>query len=238
MSIKLYNDDCFNILNTLEDKSVNLFILDLPYGQTANKWDSVIDLEQMWIEIKRILTDNGMVIFFCTTKFGYTIINSNPKWFKYDLIWEKCSAQGFLNCNNAPLRKHEMIYVFSNPKNKVKEKTYNPQKTKGKPYKLIKKDNRCINYGNIKAKNIDNKGTRFPVSIIKFGFDKDKYHPTQKPLKLLEWVIKTYSNVNDMVCDFTMGSGGCGVVCKDLKRSFVGIEKNKEYFDIAKKRME
>ena len=112
-NILLYNDDCFNILKTLEEKSINLFILDLPYGQTACQWDSLINLDEMWKEIKRTMTSNAQIIFFCTTKFGVSIINSNPKWFRYDLVWEKSKSVGFLSANKIPLRKHEMIYVFT-----------------------------------------------------------------------------------------------------------------------------
>jgi len=241
MSIALYNDDCFNILETLEDKSINLFLLDLPYGQTANKWDSIIDLDRMWIEIKRTITDNGMVVFFCTTKFGYKIIGSNENWFKYDIVWKKTKAQGFLNCKNAPLRKHEMIYVFSNPKNKVKDKTYNPQMMEGKPYKLTrnpKNDFKISNYNSIRHYTTNTTGDRFPLSIIEFSHDKIQYHPTQKPLKLLEWIIKTYTNEGDTVCDFTMGSGNTGIACQDIHRNFIGVEKDEEIFKLALGRFE
>ena len=121
----LYNDDCFNIFPKIKDKSINLFLLDLPYGQTACKWDSVIDLDKMWVEVKRMMKPDGIIVFFCTAKFGNTIINSNPKWFKYDLIWKKSRKVGFLSANKMPLRQHENIYVF-----KDELGTYNPQKTK------------------------------------------------------------------------------------------------------------
>lgn len=111
--IQLFNDNCFNIFPTLEDKSINLFILDLPYGQTACKWDTVIDLDEMWKHIKRIMKPNALIVFFCTAKFGNTLINANPKWFKYDLIWKKSRKVGFLSANKMPLRQHENIYVFN-----------------------------------------------------------------------------------------------------------------------------
>ena len=136
--IQLFNDDCFNIFPTLDDKSINLFILDLPYGQTACHWDSVIDLEEMWKHIKRIMKPNALIVFFCTAKFGNTLINANPKWFKYDLIWKKSRKVGFLSANKQPLRQHENIYVF-----KDKQGTYHPQKTEGKPFnKGMKTNNR------------------------------------------------------------------------------------------------
>ena len=321
--IKLYNDNCFNVLPKLKDKSIDLFLLDLPYGQTACEWDSIIDLNKMWVEIKRTIKDNGQIVFFCTTKFGNTLINSNPSWFRYDLIWEKSTAVGFLSANKCPLRKHEMIYIFSNidddlliEKNlelrsyaqKVKDyinkplkkinlefenrqvehffyikssqfgiptktnydkltkiynldkmpflknyinyenlkskyekenkKTYNPQKTKGKPYKCKGGKQKKDVYGQThRPENNNISGDRHPTSIIKFNNPQKSDHPTQKPIDLLEWLIKSYSNENDLICDFTMGSGSTGVACKNTNRDFIGVELNKEYFDIAKKRI-
>ena len=482
--IQLFNDDCFNIFPTLEDKSINLFILDLPYGQTACHWDSVIDLDEMWKHIKRIMKPNALIVFFCTAKFGNTLINANPKWFKYDLIWKKSRKVGFLSANKMPLRQHENIYVFDNTitddieisRNKDlreyaekvykfigktkkqiikkigqkidhyfrfkssqfglctietyeelikeykinemegfldyeildalwEEPTYNPQKTEGKAYKI--KEGGEINnniYGNFKRMG-DNKGDRHPTSIIdheniylfenlneyneekeQVNFDKNNYlvdyskkvlkfigktkkeilkkikgvdhffrysrgnfslpikenyeklieeykidemddyldydilkglwekpppkiestynsqktegepyktneaeltnsyyrggakeyktlgtenkgdrhptsilneipeyegdtiliyknphktiHRTQKPVELLEWLIKTYSNEGDLVMDFTMGSGTCGVACKNTKRKFIGVEMDEEIFNLAKDRIE
>jgi len=170
--IQLFNDDCFNIFPTLEDKSINLFILDLPYGQTALKWDSVIDLDEMWKHIKRIMKPNALIVFFCTAKFGNTLINANPKWFKYDLIWKKSRKVGFLSANKMPLRQHENIYVF-----KDQQGTYHPQKTKGKAYNKTNTGNNnedsCA-YGTIdRSSHLEgegnrkiNKGDRHPTSII------------------------------------------------------------------------
>ena len=132
----IYNDDCFNKFASIPDKSVQLVLVDLPYGQTACKWDSLIDLDKMWIELKRILKPNGLAVFFTTTKFGYKLINSNPKWFRYDIVWEKTTSAGFLSANKMPLRSHEMMYLFHSPtKPKALNWIYNPQKTKGVPYK-------------------------------------------------------------------------------------------------------
>lgn len=234
MSIAIYNDDCFNILETLEDKTIDLFILDLPYGQTANKWDNIIDLDKMWIEIKRLLKDSGIVLFFATTKFGFEIIKSNTSWFRYDLIWEKSWAQGYLRAKKAPLRNHEMIYYFANPKFKEKDRTYNPQKTPGKPY-THPPGAFNPNYNKNGAATI-NKGDRYPCSIQKFKYDHPdkKFHPTQKPVLLLEWLIKSYTNENDTVCDFVMGSGNTGVASQNLNRNFIGVELNEDYFKHAK----
>ncbi len=386
--IQLFNDDCFNIFPTLDDKSINLFILDLPFGCTACKWDSVIDLDEMWKNIKRIMKPNALIVFFCTAKFGNTLINANPKWFKYDLIWKKSRKVGFLSANKMPLRQHENIYVF-----KDQQGTYHPQKTKGKPYtdnrrgtgyygdlgdkytkdhKIINKGDRhptsiieheniyvfdntiiddidlsrnkdlreysekvykfigkglkainkklghrkvehffyfkssqfglCTNetynqlikeynidemeefldyeilevlwegnptynpqktegtpykngaipnsnnvYGTAREKGTVTKTDRHPTSIIP-EYEGDSIlvyknphktiHRTQKPVELLEWLIKTYSNEGDTVIDFTMGSGTCAIGCINTKRKFIGVEMDKEIYDLAFDRIE
>ena len=391
--IQLFNDDCFNIFPKLEDKSINLFILDLPYANlkfgkcTACKWDSPIDLEEMWKHIKRIMKPNALIVFFCDAKFGYCLIDSNPKWFKYQLIWKKSRKVGFLSANRKPLVQHENIYVF-----KDKAGTYNPQKTEGKPYTdnrrgtgyygdlgdKYTKDHKIINKGDrhptsiidheniyvfdndtkdkdilanrdlreyakklkkylgisqkewikkkgyalhsffyrtegasfglpnkktydelIKEYNIDemenyleydileslwegnptynpqktegtpyktnggkmvksvygsvltannvNKGDRHPTSIIPeyegdtilvYKNPHKTIHRTQKPVELLEWLIKTYSNEGDTVMDFTMGSGTCAIGCINTKRKFIGVEMDKEIYDLAFDRIE
>ncbi len=226
--MELYNDDCFNIFPEIKNKIVDLVVVDLPYGQTACKWDSCIDLNKMWEELKRIGKEDCIYVFFCTTKFGYTLIKSNQKWFKYDIVWEKHNAVGFLSCNKMPLRSHEMIYIF-----KKKQGIYNPQKTQGKPYSIINRGE-CTIYGDaprIPAENKD--GLRFPRSVLKYKRDKGKFHSTQKPLELCEWLVKTYSNKGDVVMDFTMGSGTTGVACKNTERRFIGIEKDEKYYEIA-----
>lgn len=380
--MELYNDNCFNVFPEIKDNHVDLFVLDLPYANkkfgncTACKWDTPIDLEKMWKEIKRIMKPNGVVIHFCNTKFGFTLIESNPKWFRYDLIWKKSRKVGFLSANKMPLRQHENIYIFSNEEddtdivrnkelreyskkvfdyintskkdiinklgqgldhffrysssqfslpieenyNKLIEEfnidkmenfktyaemkdleeltIYNPQKTEGKPYKTNGKG-KCGIYDSKRIDN-ENKGDRHPTSIIEMEPDheniyifkdkggtynpqktegkpyksreriegegvyiKDTYkrtatedtskrhpssileyknphktiHPTQKPVDLIEWLIKTYSNENDVVMDFCMGSGTTGVASKNLNRKFIGVEMNKEIYDRAYKRI-
>jgi len=474
---ELFNDDCFNILPKIKSKSVDLVLVDLPYGQTACKWDSVIDLKKMWVELKKCCKRKCIYVFFTTTKFGYKIIQSNEKWFRYDLVWEKSRKVGFLSANKMPLRKHELVYVFADnntndldneynlnlrnyfkqiknyigltlkqitnkigrkaehcfyitssqfglptentyndlikeykinemkgfreykslkdewfmPENtynpqktkgkpfKVKgsklknncvygsgsvpthenktgdrhptsilhypetpegkeprehemvylfcnkeennpldfnqpirdyaqqikkyinkpmkeiigvvnnsgithfftkgvqfrmilkkdynvlikeykinemkgfreykslknewfmpENTYNPQKTKGKPYKVkgSKLKNNCV-YGNDNVPTHGNKtGDRHPTTIVKFNNPKKSLHRTQKPVDLCEWLIKSYTNENDLVLDFTMGSGTTGVACKNTNRQFIGIEKDKKIFEIAFKRIQ
>jgi len=245
--MNLYNEDCFNIFPKIQDKSVDLFVLDLPYANkkfgncTACAWDTPIDLKKMWEEIKRVMKPNATIIHFCNTKFGFALIESNPKWFRYDLIWKKSRKVGFLSANKMPLRQHENIYIF-----KDKQGTYNPQKTEGKPYKSkdrIEGEGVYIkdNYKRTATKDTTN---RHPTSIIdientilEYNNPHKTIHRTQKPVDLLEWLIKTYSNENDTVMDFCMGSGTAGVACKNLNRKFIGVEKDKEIFEKAKNRI-
>lgn len=229
----LHCGDCFDNFRNIKEH-IDLVVVDLPYGQIDCKWDKLIDLDKMWDELKKICKKDCVYVFFCTTKFGYTIINSNPTWFRYDLVWRKQNIVGFLNSKKQPLRKHEMLYIFKNPK--VKGMCYNPQKTVGKPY--ISKE-RKINaeiYSKKRSYTITNTGDRYPISILSYNngaASKKSYHPTGKPVDLLEWLIKTYSNENDNVLDFTMGGGSCGVAALKNNRNFYGIEKNKDYYDIA-----
>jgi len=241
--MELYNEDCFEAFKKVKDKSVNLFLLDLPYGQTACKWDSVIDLEQMWKEVKRTMVKDGIIVFFCTTKFGFTLIQSNPKWFKYDLVWKKSRKVGFLSANKMPLRQHEMMYVF-----KEKGGTYNPQKTDGKTYNKFRPTQNTTTvdgaYGKIFKSNKEQIiNDRHPTSIVEntileYKNPSKTVHKTQKPVDLCEWLIKSYSNEGDVVMDFCMGSGTTGVACKNTNRKFIGVEKDEEIFKIAQGRIE
>jgi site-specific DNA-methyltransferase (adenine-specific) len=236
MNNTIINGDCLEAMKTIPDKHINLVVVDLPYGQTKCVWDICIDLNLMWIQLKRILKDNGQVVFFCTTKFGNSIINSNPSWFRYDLIWSKDNSVGFLDANKKPLRKHEMMYFFHNDKKTKGVKwTYSPQKTEGKPYKI--EGGRLVSVYGEKISTTNNTGDRFPTSIQHFGYDKEKIHRTQKPVALCEWLIKTYSNEGDTVLDFCMGSGSTVIACINTNRNYIGIEKDKEIFDKAQLRL-
>ena len=231
--MNIYNADCLDQLPKIKPhKPVDLVIVDLPYGQTNCAWDTIVDMKSMWIELKKICKPTCVYIFFCTTKFGYKLIQSNEKDFRYDLVWEKSKNAGFLSANKMPLRKHEMLYVF-----KAKQGTYNPQKTPGKPYKMNRRDRGTTVYNPIACIPIDNKGDRYPTSILTFNNPVKSIHQTQKPVDLLECLIKTYSNVGETVLDFTMGSGSCGIACLLTNRVFIGIEKDESIFRKAKHRL-
>ena len=243
--MKLINDNCLKVLPTLLDKSVDLNLTDPPYGTTPCKWDSVIPLDKMWIELKRIIKKEGSIVLFGTEPFSSNLRLSNGDWFKYDWIWEKPSGANFLVANYQPLKVHEIISVFGNAPtsySKNKPMLYNPQETIGKAYKQTsgkqktEKENSTVR-SKIEQVVTTNKGTRKPRTIIQFSNDKEKLHPTQKPIALLEYLIKTYTNESDTVLDFTMGSGSTGVAAKNLNRQFIGIELDKNYFDIAEKRI-
>ena len=231
----LHNGDCLDILKTLPDSSVDLVITDLPYGQTACKWDSIIDMDKLWAQLKRVGKENTAYIFFCSTRFGYEIIKSNEKWFRYDLVWSKPNSNsGFLNSNKMPFRAHEMIYVFYK-----KLPLYNIADNHKKlsceyaDYDSSKNDSQI--YGRIFVRKGQSQSwePRLPKSIIECNVNVKKKHPTEKPQGILEWLIKYYSKRGDVVLDPTMGSGSTGLACKTLERNFIGIELNKEYFDIS-----
>ena len=237
---QIHNDDCFKVIDTLETNSVDMVLVDLPYGQTDCDWDIRIDLDIMWEKLSRVCKDHCNYIFFVTTKFGNHIINSKPKWFRYDLVWQKYSAVGFLSAKKMPLRSHEMIYIFrKSPTPKGTPWIYNPQKTEGKPYH--RKGNTTTHlelYGKPELERLPNiTGDRHPWSVFKIHHDKAKFHPTQKPLELCEWLIKTYSNEGDVVLDFCMGSGSSIVAARQTKRNYIGVEKDPVIFQTAKERI-
>ena len=352
------NKDCFNEFPNIATHSVDLVVVDVPYGQIRCVWDVKLDLVKMWEQLKRIGKNGCIYIFFTTTKYGYELIRSNPEYFRYDIVWEKSNTVGFLGSKKMPLRAHEMIYVFARNSrvdidnsrnielreyakeiktyinkskkeiNKVignqgldhffsfattqfglpsetnynrlithyqindmigfktfeelkatwKTNTYNPQKTKGKPYKTVGAKKKACVYGNLpNPPRINNTGDRYPTSIlhipeeppeepveeptkkktrivrvkknndtkiptdtptiVKFNNPAKSLHPTQKPTALCEWLIRTYSNENDMVLDFCMGSGSTIEACINTNRRYIGIEMNKENYDVADKRL-
>ena len=231
--MELFNDDCLNILPQLEDNSVDLFFTDLPYGQTNCKWDNKIDLEEMWKQLNRVCKINCPMIFTTTTKFGVELINSNPKNFRYDLIWVKSAPAGFLNAKKMPMRKHEMIYVFYR-----KLPFYNIEDNHTHKFLKQSKNVRNESVYNFKMENeISHKyDPPLPTSLLEIKSEKGK-HQTQKPTALMEWILKYYSKENDIVLDCCMGSGSMGVACKNLKRNFIGIELDDEIFKNAEERL-
>ena len=232
---ELWQGDCLELMKDIPDKSVNCIITDLPYGQTQrNKWDTVIPFEPLWEQYKRIVKDNAAIILFGSGMFTAELMESNKPMWKYNLIWEKTQPTGFLNAKKMPLKIHENILVFYK-----KLPTYNPQKTKGKPYKAKSGNRTTTNYGtfNDDFHTENTTGDRYPVDIIKFSREQG-LHSTQKPVPLLEYLIKTYTNEGDLVLDNCMGSGSTGVACINTNRNFIGMELNEEFFTISKQRID
>jgi site-specific DNA-methyltransferase (adenine-specific) len=233
--IDLRLGDCLEVMKSIPDKSIDAIICDLPYGTTACKWDSVIPFEPLWEQYKRIIKDNGAIVLTAQTPFDKVLGASNLPMLRYEWIWEKEQGTGGMNANKMPLKKHENVLVFYK-----KLPIYNPQFTDGKPYKMVRnKPNLNSVYGKTGVKNAFvsvNEGKRYPTSILKFNKETG-IHPTQKPVALMEYLVKTYTNQGDTVLDNCMGSGTTGVACKNLGRNFIGIEQDANYFDIAKNRI-
>ena len=234
--IKLLQGDCLELMKKIPDKSIDMILCDLPYGTTRNKWDSTIDLDKLWQQYNRVIKDNGAIALFAQTPFDKVLGSSNLKMLKYEWIWEKDNATGFLNSKKMPLKIHENILIFykSLP-------TYNPQMRTGfKPYKCKQgHGSSSWNYDeNFGGHITESNGERYPIDIIKFNRDKDKLHKTQKPVPLLEYLIKTYTNEGDLVLDNCMGSGSTGVACINTNRNFIGMELNEEFFNIGKQRID
>jgi site-specific DNA-methyltransferase (adenine-specific) len=233
--INLLHGDCLELLKTIPDESVDMVLCDPPYGATQCKWDSVIDLTKMWNQLERIIKPNGAILIFGSEPFSSVLRSSNLKLFKYDWIWEKGNATGHLNSKKQPLKAHETISVFYKAQPK-----YRPIKTTGHERKTATRVDYNTEVYNKQTKVTSYDSTeRYPRSILKFSSDKQKtkFHPTQKPIALLEYFLKTYTDENEIVLDFTMGSGSTGVACKNLCRKFIGIEKDATYFNIASERI-
>lgn len=232
----LMQGDCLEHLSSLPDQSVDLVLTDPPYGTTECKWDSVIPLEQMWTELDRVAKPNAAILLFGMEPFSSMLRLSNLKKFRYDWIYEKPAATGFLNAKRQPLRAHEIISVFY-----ARQPIYNPQKTEGHQRKqTARTDINSECYGKAIKRNEYNSTERYPRSIQIFASDKQKVslHPTQKPVALMEYLIRTYTDEGATVLDFTMGSGTTGVACVNTGRRFVGIELDQDYFQIASDRIE
>ena len=237
-NVKLYQGDCLEVMKDITDKSIDMILCDLPYGTTQNKWDLVIPFDQLWKEYNRIIKDNGAIVLFAQGMFTSDLMQSNRKYWRYNLIWEKDRPSGFLNAKRMPLRSHEDICVFYK-----KLPTYNPQFWEGEPLhgmgnKFKEGNLGNNNYGKFPSHTNPSalrKGDtqKHPRSVLKFSRPHPPIHPTQKSVELCEWLIKTYTNENDVVLDNCMGSGSTGVACMNTNRKFIGIELNDKYFDIS-----
>lgn len=242
----LKKGDCLEVLKTLPDKSIDFVYLDLPFGQTACKWDIKLDLSALWKELKRLARSDRTPFFFsCTTKFGYELIKSNEKYFRWDLVWEKNKAVGFLNAYKLPMRKHEMIYCFAKKSPEYDVSSHNEYTTSIKNSKndIFLKEA----MGDCKGRSKDHKAKThkdpLPTSILqpsswcKFNLDGKTGHRTAKPVALMEFLLKYWTQEGWTVLDPTMGSGSMGIACKNMKRKFIGIEKDDDIFELAKKRI-
>ena len=229
--------DCLERMKEIPDGSVDLVLTDPPFGTTKCSWDSVIPFEPMWNELKRIIKPNCAVVLFGAEPFSSLLRCSNIKDFKYDWVWEKSKATGFLNSKRQPLRAHEIISVFYS-----KPPTYTPQMTEGVAYnKGVRKEQTQNDvYGSFNQVEVKSEGLRFPRSVqyFKTAESEGSFHKTQKPVALLEYLIKTYTQEGETVLDFTMGSGSTGVACLNTNRRFIGVEMDEKYFDIGVKRMQ
>ena len=230
--IQLIKGDCLVEMQNIPDKSIDAIICDLPYGTTACKWDTIIPFEPLWAQYKRIIKDNGAIVLFGSEPFSSALRMSNIKDYKYDWIWNKKLAGNGILAKKQPLKIHEIISVFNS-------KRYYPQMTKGKFRKKMGLKESEITGGDTFCNYTEN-DDYYPISIQEFslaGVRTGRLHPTQKPVALLEYLIKTYTNDGETVLDNCMGSGSTGVACVNLNRSFIGIEMDDKYFEIASKRI-
>ncbi|MBM4056564.1 MAG: site-specific DNA-methyltransferase [Planctomycetes bacterium] len=237
--IELIQGDCLEKMKYIPDGSVDMILADLPYGITACKWDSVLPLDKLWEQYKRVIKENGAIVLTAAQPFAWRLCASNPKWFKYEIIWEKPNGTNPMLVKKQPFRTHENVLVFYK-----KQPTYNPQMTYGHSnYSGFYDDTKIIGeaYNGSEKKLIskhkkNTDGSRYPRSVQRFAQDRSG-HPTKKPVELMEWLIKTYTNVDDIILDNTMGEGTTGVACVKNKRNFIGIELDPEYFKKAEKQI-
>ena len=236
---KLLQGDCLELMKKIPDKSIDMILCDLPYQRTQNQWDIMIPIDKLWEQYNRVIKDNGCIALFSDGMFMAELMMSNKKMWKYNLVWDKVLPSGFLNANRMPLRSHEEICIFYK-----KQPIYNPQKIKGKPNHSKGKPKDCENnnYGDFEF--VDNSkelgDMKHPVSIVRFSkpHPSVSVHPTQKPVEICEWLIRTYTNEGMLVLDNCMGSGSTGVACVNTGRNFIGIELDENYFNVAKNRIE
>lgn len=243
---RLFEGDCLEYMEKIPDGSVDMILCDLPYGMTQNQWDCYIPLEELWKQYKRVIKPSGAIVLTSNGVFTAKLILSQPGIFKYKWVWEKSKPTNFLNAKKQPLRKYEDVCVFYK-----KQPTYHPQMTPGEPYdKGVRKDQLCGNYGDFDPVHVASKGERYPTDIIYIKTAESEgavYHPTQKPVELGRYMVRTYTNPGDVVLDNTFGSGSFLVAALMEGRNFIGIEKNEnvalfkreeiDYIEVAKKRL-
>ena len=238
-NVELYNDDCLVVMRQLIERGIKVdaIITDIPYGIHNNKFDTLIPFNEMWDCLLKLVKDKGNIVLFASGLFTYKLALSNEKLFRYELVWKKSKCGSPLTAKYMPLKKHENILVFGKS-----AAYYEPQLQKGKPYKRKYTPNKVNNLSfGIKGVQTDNKGTRHPTTILDFPQQwrrQDQLHPTQKPVELMEFLVKSYCPENGLVLDFTMGSGSTGVACRNTNRNFIGIEIDENYYNIAKDRIE
>lgn len=232
--MKLTNGDCLEVMQEIQTESIDMILADLPYGTTDCEWDNIIPFTPLWEQYKRIIKKGGAIVLFASQPFTTKLINSNLKWFRYEYIWAKTRATGFLNCRRLPLKKHENICVFYE-----QLPTYNPQGLiEIEPKLNVRKSRKPGIIKNVPVGEYITKYKNYPTSILEFKSVSKTVHSTQKPVSLGEFLIKTYTNKGEIVLDNTMGSGTFGVSAINTGRDFIGIEKDKEIFEIAKNRID
>ena len=232
----IYNEDCLEGMKRIEDGSIDCIICDLPYGTTGCEFDVVLPVDKLWVEYRRIIKPKGNILMFASGRFVFDLYNSQPQLYRYDLIWKKSKCGSPFTAKYMPMKKHEHILVFGRSGS-----VYNPQMEQGEPYHRHWTPNKANNhhYG-INGTEHHNEGTRHPSTVLDFPQKwrrQDQLHPTQKPVELMQWLVRSYSNIGDIILDSTIGSGTTAVAAIKEHRHYVGFELNKEYFDIADDRI-
>lgn len=245
--IEIWNDDCLTGMPKIPDKSIDMILCDLPYGTTACKWDTIIPFESLWEQYKRIIKDNGAIVLTASQPFTSALVMSNVKMFKYEWVWEKERPTNFISAKKNPLKIHENILIFGgnryNPIMRELKESSKKRNDRRRDSGFKKKDTTYGDYTHFKMEQTIGRTTGYPLTIIKINretnnqYKKQVFHPTQKPVALFEYLIKTYTNVGDMVLDNCMGSGTTGVACVNLNRNFIGIEISEKYCQIAEERI-
>ena len=230
-NVQLVHGNCLEHMDQIANGSVDMILCDLPYGMTKNKWDVQIPFEELWAHYKRIIKPNGAIVLFGSQPFTSLMIVSNPKMFRYCLVWEKNKFSDFLNAKRKPMKTNEDICLFYK-----RQPTYNPQYWESTPYTRWNSQaavDRQTNYGSHKRNVVESTGRRLPTTVLKFNRVERPNHPTQKPVDLLAWLIRTYSNEGDLILDNCMGVGSTGIACVQEKRRFIGIELDETYYNMA-----